>query len=175
MNPFSESSPDERLGIYLNDHRALVVGELALADRARRACEGTRFAHHLTLHVSSTAVDLDDIDRMLDAIDRRVDRLKSTGARITERFGRLKLNGQMTGSSPLSSVVEVEGLIAASQARQTMWNVMSNHPLLRRVEPEIDAGERSAATVEQITTLREQLQIAAVEAFGRLEVSEVSG
>ena len=39
------------------------------------------------------------------------DRLKNVGAWTLEKAGRLKLNGELTSYSPLSRVVELEGLL----------------------------------------------------------------
>ena len=46
----------------------------------------------------------------MEALGARVDRLKAAAAWGGEKLGRLKLNGQLRGYSPLSRVVELEGL-----------------------------------------------------------------
>src|SRR5688572_25473775 len=42
-------------------------------------------------------------------------------ARVGEKAGRLKLNGALTGYTPLSRLVELEGLGAGVAASQALW------------------------------------------------------
>ena len=49
------------------------------------------------------------------------DRLKNAGAWALEKAGRLKLNGELTGYSPLSRVVELEGLLTGITGKWGLW------------------------------------------------------
>jgi hypothetical protein len=40
---------------------------------------------------------------------------------VAEKLGRLKLNGQLTGYSPLSRLVELEGLASGINAKRALW------------------------------------------------------
>jgi hypothetical protein len=49
------------------------------------------------------------------------DKLKQVAAWTTERAGRLKLNGQITGYSPLSRLIELEGLFLGVTGKRSLW------------------------------------------------------
>ncbi len=46
---------------------------------------------------------------------------KVAAAWMAERIGRLKPNGQLTGYSPLSRLLEIEGLCALISGARSMW------------------------------------------------------
>lgn len=117
----SDPAPSRLLGIHLGDHRAAIEGEIALARRARSARLGTTLANDLTVYLGEVDLDLDLVDDALAAVGEEIDRGKAAAARIGEKLGRLKPNGQLTGTSPLSPVVELEGLVLACQARIGFW------------------------------------------------------
>lgn len=47
--------------------------------------------------------------------------VKEPAARALEVVGRLKLNGQLRGYSPLSRVLELEGLRLAVEGKRALW------------------------------------------------------
>ena len=49
------------------------------------------------------------------------------GAWLLEKAGRLKLNGQVRGHSPLSPLVELEGLEAGVSGKRSLWQVIGGH------------------------------------------------
>ena len=157
MNPFTTPDAADRLAIYLNDHRAVIVGELALADRCRNSHDGTELAHDLTIHIGAATVDRDIVDDVLGRLDLGIDHVKSLAATVGERLGRFKLNGQLTGQSPLSPVVELEGLVAATHARHDMWNAFDELGVLDAYDTDHTATGRAAAAVEQLDALRPHL------------------
>src|SRR4051794_39799074 len=56
-----------------------------------------------------------------------------------EKLGRLKLNGQLAGYSPLSRLLELEGLAAGIRAKEAMWlslaELAAADTRLARVDP----------------------------------------
>jgi hypothetical protein len=50
--------------------------------------------------------------------------LTPAGAWLLEEAGRLKLNGQVRGHSPLSPLVELEGLEAGVSGKRSLWQVI---------------------------------------------------
>ncbi|WP_420452326.1 hypothetical protein [Ilumatobacter sp.] len=167
MTSLSSSTPAARFAIHLNDHRALVDGELALAMRSRSSNLGTELGHDLTVHVGELSTDRDLIDELLDAVGGRIDPLKSAGARLAEKFGRLKTNGQLTGSSPLSPVVELEGLVAGCHARSTLWSSLGVSGVVGG-DLHDRIVERGVAVGAQLDVLRAHLQEAVSAAFDGL-------
>jgi hypothetical protein len=71
---------------------------------------------------------------------------------VAEKIGRLKLNGQLTGHSPLSPLVELEGLRLGVTGVLDMWKVLEQNlgGSLDGIDPDELArrGERQAEQLE---------------------------
>ncbi len=160
---FSELSR-ELLPIYLNDHLAGATGGLDLAKRAAASNEGTelgQFMHELAAERDAHRSMLEDIMGRLD-ISR--DQIKVGAGWLAEKLGRLKLNGRLLEYSPLSRVVEIEGLLVGSQGRLMLWRTLAaaatDEPriadidfvdLIRRVEENIeDLKQQHSRAVEEM-------------------------
>ena len=83
------------------------------------------------------------------------DRIKVAGAWAGEKLGRLKLNGEIVSRSPLSTVVELEGLYLGISGKLSLWRnlerAMGEHlarfdlpALIERAERQRDAVEPAA-------------------------------
>ena len=144
---------DKLLSIYLNDHLAGATLGLQLAKRSRASNQGTSLGDFLDRLVREIEMDRETLERLMRELGVRFDPLKTYGAWAAEKLGRLKLNGQLTGYSPLSRVVELEGLYLGITGKQQMWVALQRtlaHELpgfefaeLRR------RAERQAAEVEE--------------------------
>jgi hypothetical protein len=114
-----------RLRIYLNDHLATTIVARELAKRSfgrNRGSElGTFLEGYLEDHSRERAVLVEAMRRMGVAPQT----LKVVAAWAAERVGRLKPNGQLTGYSPLSRLVEIEGLLALVRGARSMWLVLA--------------------------------------------------
>ena len=115
--------------------------------------------------VDEIAADRKALESIMDDLGFEADKLKDVGAWALEKAGRLKLNGQITGYSPLSRLVEFEGLMNGITGKIALWvallQIAPDEPRLdaARLERLRDSGESQRATVEE---LRER---AAREAF----------
>lgn len=113
------------LSIYLNDHLAAFTALRDVARRARRSNEGTPLGDYLA-HVER---ELDESRLKLESLMRRLgirrDRFKTAAARAAEKAGRLKLNGHLVRYSPLSRVLELEGLIAGAEIEARTWQALA--------------------------------------------------
>ena len=141
------------LAIYLNDHLAGATAGRELVRRARGANEGTELGAYL-----------ETLARM-GRLEITTDRLKVATGWAAEKAGRLKLNGRVTGYSPLSRLVEVEGLLVAVQGKLAGWRALRE---LVPHEPRLDAEEldRLAARAErQLEELRAQHHTVAAAAL----------
>ncbi len=101
---------DRLLPIYLNDHLAGSVVGVELARRARASNAGTKLGEALAEICAEIEADRETLRAVMDRLQVAQSRVKPTGAWLAEKLGRLKLNGQLHGYSPLSRVVELEGL-----------------------------------------------------------------
>jgi len=118
------SDPDSLLAIYLNDHLAGSTVGVELARRARGANGGSELGQLLDRLVREIEEDRDTLGAVMDAVGARRDRLKKAAAWAGEKAGRLKLNGQLTGYSPLSKLVELEGLNLGIEGKSRLWAVL---------------------------------------------------
>ena len=156
---------EKLLRIYLQDHHAGSTTGLELARRIRGSNKGNEYGKVMAKLVDEIAADRKALESVMDELGFGADRVKDLGAWALEKAGRLKLNGQITGYSPLSRVVELEGLVTGITAKLSLWTALLQ---IAAEEPRLDAarlerlrerGESQRATVEE---LRER---AAREAF----------
>ena len=153
------------LRIYLQDHLAGSTGGLELARRVRGANEGTPYGEPLATLADDIEADRGSLESIMHDLGFGADRAKNMAFWAAEKVGRLKLNGQLTGYSPLSRVVEIEGLITGVNAKLSLWRTLRD---VAESVPELDA-DRIARLVEraeqQMGTLHELRARAGREAF----------
>lgn len=113
------------LSIYLNDHLAVLAGSHELATRSMESNGGTALGEFLHEVVESLDEDRAALEALMDERDITQNWAKSGGAWLAERVGRLKLNGEITGYSPLSRLVETEGIELALHAKRSFWDTLS--------------------------------------------------
>ncbi len=109
------------LGIYLNDHLAGSTTGIELVKRAARSNEGTRLGAFLDGLRGEIEEDRDSLIEAMDRLGVSRNRMKVTGGWLAEKAGRLKLNGQVLGYSPLSRLVELEGLHLGINGKLSLW------------------------------------------------------
>ena len=152
------------LAIYLNDHYAASLAGHDVAARSAASNAGNRFGEYLETLVRQIEDERAELELIMRSLDIRVDRLKTTAAWAAEKAGRLKLNGRLREYSPLSRVIELEGLSAGVNAKLGMWKALRS---LQEVGEEMGSvmldeliaqGEEQHARIEELR----------VEAFGLL-------
>lgn len=153
------------LAIYLTDHHAGAVAGADLARRSANSNRGTPYEKELVEVTEEIAEDKVALETIMDALGVRPHRLKDGLSWAAEKLGRGKLNGEITSYSPLSRVVELEGLTAGILVKRALWvsllELSGTDQRLDRSELEelVARAERQAATV---SSLRDR---AAAEAF----------
>lgn len=119
------ADPDRLLGIYLNDHLAGATLGVELARRLRSSNRGDgEFGEPLAKICAEIEEDYDTLIRLMGRLGVDRNPVKPALARIAERLGRLKLNGQLRGYSPLSRVLELELLATGIGAKLQLWNAL---------------------------------------------------
>ena len=113
-----------KLGIYLNDHYAGSVAAVQLARRAARSNRGTRYGEVLATLADEIDEDRQSLRLIMQRLGIRSDPVKATVAWSAEKLGRLKLNGQLTGYSPLSRLEELEILSLGVEGKLGMWRAL---------------------------------------------------
>jgi hypothetical protein len=113
------------LGIYLNDHLAGATVGLELAKRARGSNEGTEYGEALDGIAREIEEDRHTLQGLMDTLEIRRDHPKVAFGWVAEKFGRLKPNGQLTGYSPLSRLVELESLSLGITGKASLWEALT--------------------------------------------------
>jgi hypothetical protein len=112
------------VGIYLNNHLAGSTVGRELSKRIAGENRGTPlgdFMKKLHLEIVEDRQTLLDVMKALDVGE---DRVKEVGALIGERFGRLLPNGHLFSYSPMSRVVELEGLSLGVDGKAGLWRAL---------------------------------------------------
>jgi hypothetical protein len=122
----------KRLSIYLNDHLAGSTLGVELVGRASSENKGTPLGDWLEGLSREIEEDRATLVRLMGELGVRRNLIKVMSAWIAEKVGRLKLNGQLTGYSPLSPLVELESLHLGINGKLDMWNAL-RHSLGHRV------------------------------------------
>lgn len=123
MSP--SGGPDRLLAIYLNDHFAGSTGGVELARRLRSSNQDdAEFGLPLSQICAEIEEDRETLMRLMDQLEVGRDPVKPRFARLAERLGRLKPNGQLTGYSPLSRVLELEILSGLIGGKIQLWNAL---------------------------------------------------
>jgi len=113
------------LPIYLNDHLAAGTGGCELARRAAGSNEGTELGDFLADLAAQLQADHAQLEDVMVRLDVGRDQLKVGAGWLGEKVGRLKLNGRLFDYSPLSRVIELEGLIAGVTAKLALWRTLA--------------------------------------------------
>jgi hypothetical protein len=155
----------EHLETYLQDHRA---GAEMGSDLARRLADenlGTPYEDFLVRLAQEIERDVVTLDGMMDRFGVGRSLLKTAGAKVGERLSRTKPNDKLTGYSPLSRVLELEGLRSGVGGKLGLWDSLAQ---MAPHDPRLDEDE-IATLVEraerQLDDLREHHAMAAREAF----------
>ncbi|MET0406617.1 MAG: hypothetical protein ABW123_29635 [Cystobacter sp.] len=112
------------LRIYLNDHLMGSVAGMEMAKRARAENEDNAVGEFLATFLADIREDRETLKRVMGALGFKQDALKQGMAWMGEKLGRLKLNGQLMGYSPLSRVVELESLCLGTEGRLCLWRTL---------------------------------------------------
>jgi hypothetical protein len=152
------------LTIYVNDHLAGSVVGKNLAKRIARRNEGNEYGRK----VAEIAREIEEDQATLHEVMRRAGvrrkQVRLALARLAEMATRLKPNGRLVGYSPLSRVMELEGLTMGITGKLELWRS------LRAVEsdpevPEADYAGLASRAEDQRDRVEELRVEAAAEAL----------
>lgn len=155
----------DKLSIYLNDHLAGATLGLELAKRSRASNRGTPLGDFLDRLAREIAEDRETLKSLMAELGIRSDPVKTYGAWAAEKVGRLKLNGQLRGYSPLSRLVELEGLKAGINGKRSMWGALER--VLGTASPGFDFAELASRADRQEAEVEEHRLAAAEVALAR--------
>jgi hypothetical protein len=156
------TTPDKLLSIYLNDHLGGSTMGVELARRSAQNNGGTSLGELLEQLTAEIVEDRVALRRLMERLAVRPNGIKVALAWAAEKGGRLKLNGRLGGYSPLSRVIELEGLQLGITGKREMWKALSRS--LGTV-PGFDFEELAARAERQLRDLEPHHREAAELAF----------
>jgi hypothetical protein len=112
------------LGTYLNDHLAgsMVGGELAR--RITRRNSDNEYGRETAEIAEQIEQDQLELRRIMTRLDVRQKRLRLGVAWMMKSLTRMKPNGRLFGYSPLSRVLELEGLVMGITGKLELWRTL---------------------------------------------------
>jgi hypothetical protein len=114
--------PDQGLlDVYLSDHLA---GAAAGLELARRMAD-SQSEPELVQIANQIEADRETLREVMSAVGVSPPLLKVALGWVGEKAGRLKLNDRLFGRSPLSSVIELESLIAGVSGKLELWRALA--------------------------------------------------
>ena len=154
-----------RLATYLNDHLGGSSTGRQLAQRTLQANRGNEYGVVLEDIVRQIEEDVASLEMVMDRLGVKPDRVKEAMGWTAEKLGRLKLNGQLLGYSPLSRLIELEGLMLGITGKMAMWialsSALADDPRLEGIDLE-HLAQRAREQRQTVERLRRQ---AAAEAL----------
>jgi hypothetical protein len=144
------------LKIYLQDHFAGATAGVELAKRAAGNNDGdAEFGGPLRRIAAEVDEDREQLRRLMARLEVEPDRIKTTLFWAGEKAGRLKLNGELLSFSPLSRLMEIEGLISGVSGKLSLWRVLI---AAEDAHPQLDPDELNALATraeDQLARLHE--------------------
>jgi hypothetical protein len=130
---------EKYLAIYINDHLGGSTTGLELAKRAAKNNRGDpEFGPALERIASEIEDDRDGLKRIMAQLGVGEDRIKETIGWAMEKAARLKPNGELLKFSPLSRLVEIEGLLSGVSGKHSLWKVLLD---VQDAYPELDGAQ----------------------------------
>jgi hypothetical protein len=155
----------ELLSTYLNDHLAGSTTGTELADRLVGQNKGTRYHAPLARVCAEIKEDRELLQAIMARLDVSESKVKVAGGWAAEKLGRLKQNDRLVSYSPLSRVLEIEGLSTGVQGKLSLWQVLQASADAEPVLEEFDLAELEQRARRQLEVLERQGIDAGREAF----------
>jgi hypothetical protein len=129
--------PGRYLPIYLNDHLAGATLGVELARRTLDENGEGELGEFLRWLVQQL---VEDRRALLERIEQP-SLAKAGAAWLVEKAGRLKPNGHVLSYSPLSRLVELEGLKTGIEAKRSLWLALGEAGLVARADEQLERIE----------------------------------
>ena len=153
----------DMLRTYLQDHHAGATAGVELARRAAGSNEGNEYGAELSRIADEIEADREALERVMERLGVKPSTIKDAAGWTAEKLGRLKPNNSLLSYSPLSRVVELEGLLIGVTGKLGLWES------LRTAVGEGLNGTDFPALAERAADQRSRLEAlrkrAAAEAF----------
>lgn len=134
---------------------AASTGAVELIRRVSGSNRGTPYGEVLDELRREFEEDRAALASIMDRLGVRADPARKAVAWGAEKLGRLKLNGQLTGYSPLSRLEELEILELGVTGQLLLWEALLRNPPAGVSEPELaQLAQRARSQRERLEDLR---------------------
>jgi hypothetical protein len=158
-------TPHRLLEIYLADHVAASAAGVALVRRSAQSNAGSQLGEALRRLAAEIEDDRRTLQAIVAALGFRESKAKGAVARLGEKVGRLKLNGQVRGYSPLSRVLELEALSVGVAGKLALWQSLQSVPSFGARLPDCDLDQLADRARRQRAEIEKYRIEAARETF----------
>jgi hypothetical protein len=140
--------PTKYLSIYLNDHFAGASFGTALAKRIGGRDDA--YGPPVSEIAQEIEEDRDALADLMRELGVGRDHVKSALAWVGEKAGRLKLNGEILRTSPLSRFEELEMLSLGVEGKASMWRALISVLERPGLQPLLDRAESQRERIEAL-------------------------
>lgn len=156
-----------RLGTYLNDHLAGATLGARVARRSADANSNTEYGRALRWLADEIDEDRRVLKQVLAALELPENPFKKLTGVLLERAGALKPNGRITSYSPLSRLLELEGLMVGAMGKRCLWQTLEVVAALEPALDDFDFAELQARAGRHVSRLGQLRLDARLPAFQR--------
>ena len=166
-NSSAAPTANQWLTRYLQDHYVASRGELELFERSAGSLQDAHLREEVSALAREATEDRSALLALMDALEVPEAKVQEQVAVVGERLGRLKPNGTLVRRSPLSDLVELEGLALAVRAKRAAWTALrAVAPAVEALNPYhleqlIDRADDQEARLEQLRVVVAQRVLAA--------------
>jgi hypothetical protein len=154
------TSPSKYLATYLNDHLGGSMFGVELVRRAASENQGSELGAFLSQLAKEIEADRETLKAIMAELGVKADRAKIAVGWAAEKLGRLKPNAQLRGYSPLSPLVELEGLLVGIQGKLSMWRALAEVADTLGLDRARMEGLAARAVSQQADVERHRLDVA---------------
>ena len=151
------------LRTYLQDHHAGSTAGLELARRAAGSNSESEYGAELNRIADEIEADRETLGEVMSHLGVKPSTVKDAAGWTAEKLGRLKPNNSLVGYSPLSRVVELEGLVIGVTGKLALWE--SLRTAIGETLDGIDFDQLGTRAADQRGRLEALRKRAAAEAF----------
>jgi hypothetical protein len=161
----SAPTTSKYLPIYLNDHLGGSTVGVELVQRIANEYRGTELGSFADALTSEIKADRDALLEIMEQLGASKDQAKVAMGWITEKFGRLKPNGELRERSPLTPLVELEGLSLGIEGKRALWLALTSVDAVAERIGRARLDDLVARAEDQRARLEERRLDAARQAF----------
>ncbi|WP_149204736.1 hypothetical protein [Actinotalea subterranea] len=166
--PRGVASPvdEQLLEIYLSDHLAGAVAGSHRIGRLARTLRGTRVGPTISRVAAEVSDEREELRRLIGTLGLAGSPLKQAVARAGEVAARLKANGRIVRSSPLTALLETEIARSAVAGKLGLWQTLDGLGEASGMAPGRSARlvDQTAAQLEALTEVHAYVRARALRA-----------